>query len=77
MAKHPPIPQDCRTCPSLWTHGQKNGRNDRWCCHFGAPAPKMIGHCKTTGYFGSPAHEKRKGDFPRPASVKPKDRVSL
>ncbi|AXQ68858.1 hypothetical protein HOU00_gp267 [Caulobacter phage CcrPW] len=37
----------------------------------------MIGHCKTTGYFGSAAHEKHKGDFPRPARVKPKDRVSL
>lgn len=47
--KTKPIPDDCRTCRSLWTGGVKDGRHDRWCCHWSGPAPEKINHCRLRG----------------------------
>ena len=45
------IPKECKNCIHFWAGGIKDGKHDRWCCAYqGGPAPKMIGHCKNTGY---------------------------
>lgn len=45
------IPKQCKACASYWPHGIKDGKNDRWCCHFGKPAPKAISHCRLHNGF--------------------------
>lgn len=43
------VPDYCKDCALLWTHGVKDGKHDRHCCHFGKPAPKVWKHCKENG----------------------------
>jgi len=50
------IPDQCRTCVYLWTHGVKDGKHDRWCTHYGKPAPAAIGHCKQMGGYKPKTH---------------------
>jgi len=45
------IPARCRPCSSLWTGGRKDGRHDRWCCHFGHAAAKVQAQCLQSGAF--------------------------
>jgi hypothetical protein len=44
-----PIPKHCAGCDMLWTGGVKDGKHDRWCCQYGKPAAKAVGHCKNVG----------------------------
>ena len=39
-------PEHCKGCLSYRDGGKKDGKHNRWCCHFGKPALKAIGHCK-------------------------------
>jgi hypothetical protein len=45
------IPDQCKTCSSFWRYGIKDGKNNRWCCHYGKPAAKAIGECKQKGGY--------------------------
>lgn len=43
------IPDQCKSCRQLWTGGTKDGKHDRWCCLYSAPAPKTAAHCRNMG----------------------------
>jgi hypothetical protein len=51
MIKAKKIPKQCKACKSFWPHGVKDGKSDRWCCQFGMPTFKAIGHCKQMDGF--------------------------
>ncbi len=40
------VPKYCKKCVHIWTQGIKTGGYSAWCCNFGAPASKKVGHCK-------------------------------
>lgn len=42
-------PEHCRGCQSLWAHGIKDGKHNRWCAHFGRACDDVVSHCKNTG----------------------------
>lgn len=39
------IPNKCKKCAYLWTHGIKDEKSNKWCCRYGKPTYKAIGHC--------------------------------
>ena len=38
--------RQCKDCTFFHTGGIKDGKYDRWCCHFGKPAKYVLNHCK-------------------------------
>lgn len=59
MAERHKVPAQCRGCRHLWTGGVKDGKHDRWCCRFSAPAPKIAGHCRLHNGFEPPKSEEK------------------
>lgn len=51
MSGKVPIPKRCRPCRSLHTGGIKDGKHDRWCCHFGNAAHKVQAQCIQSSAF--------------------------
>lgn len=35
----------CKKCKLLSRHGIKDGKYNKWCCHYGKPSYKAISHC--------------------------------
>lgn len=45
------IPKECRSCLHFHSSGVKEGGYDRWCCNFGKPTYRIIGHCRNKGGY--------------------------